>query len=415
MCNYVFSKLRKLYYFLLFRIFSSRLNKYLILRGPLKFLTKIILTAKYLLDPFKSVSVKILFIFALGALLNHESISNYIFGSGCSSNSTYSVAIAGFATSLMAASFIDIFRKVRENNTAIYKGFNIKRLFKVTFEYKKTAILLSKFPLSINNKKCKGYEDDRYRVVHEEEYGIVNINTDTQFMTLEEKNKYYSTVVYQDLIACANIKSIFEVNGAPSPIIRTDKEIIKDLVNSSHRFNVKNNLGYKTYICVGLFSNEVTMWINKYLKPDGAGRFFRLFLDKDDTNDDKTGLIHIASYKGKKIEVNEDNWKDGNRYISKQKVNHEKKIINSYGLFARVYHQGICFIIIGGLNALATKGMGNYVKKNWEKILQFKDAVTKESIKDDNPFAIVFTIEDGKVLDENHSREIRISKGNNDY
>ena len=320
------------------------------------------------------------------------------------SEDPYYIIFLSFGSSLMAALFIDIFRRTREEIEEETKSFNLRRIFNCSFDEKNTVLILSKFPLSINKEGILGYEKDLYRMVHHEKYGIDKITKDVVNMEHDEELKYYSTISYQDLIASTNIKSIFESMGMPRPFIHTDKEILKRLLRRpAYKYIYpKHTLPYKTFICIGLFSNEITMWMNEKFSPESNGRLFDFFFE--DNLPPSQGQIKIACHKGERIEYDEEKW-----HLS-FKEETRKSIVKTYGLVARLFHQDYCFIIIGGLTANATKLMGSYVRENWNKFLLFEDSVTKTRINFRNPFALVFTIQDGKVLEEQSNMEIRIAK-----
>lgn len=319
------------------------------------------------------------------------------------------IVVIGLCTSILAANFIDISQRLGEEHNKAQNGFKLRLLLNSTHHQKNTAIVLPKYPIAINRPESLGFEKSYYRKVHNEDWETKQKQKLSDPDKIKHSLHYFTTLAYQDVIASANVVNMFEFESLPRPRLVPDLSITDEFINDkTKRINPTHKLPYKTFICMGLFSNEMTMWINNTILPKAkVGRFFKLESRKDgETN--RLGKIYLAGHnKDKTLQTRINKW---THHEFEGKIDTETGTSISYGLFAKIFHEGYCFIIIGGLSANCTVEIGKHIRKNWQDILEYEDTDTKRRIEVDKSFAIVFTLSDNKVVEENASIHVRIDK-----
>ena len=323
--------------------------------------------------------------------------------------SNFSLALLGVFASLLAAVFIEILIRLKEEYQLRTHAFKLKQLLNCDLNDKSVAIVVPKYPIARNKPDSLGYTEDIYRITHDDKYVDAELQNQKSNPNYEESVHYFSTVAYQDVVAAANVVAMFEKGGLPRPQIKTDAEILNKLINkSNHNIKEPYDGTFKTFICIGLFSNEISMWINKILNNKNCkGKFFKFDkpLNKDYSNG-SLGLIQLASYEGNShVELDEKKWLNESGYLFTG--NNADMNYTSYALFAKVFVGDLTFIIFGGLTARATKEVGRYLRMNWEKLCDSVDETT-ECVLDDNPFAFTFRLDDLGVSDKKADIHIRI-------
>ncbi|WP_020600333.1 hypothetical protein [Spirosoma panaciterrae] len=136
-------------------------------------------------------------------------------------------------------------------------------------------------------------------------------------------------------------------------------------------------------ICVGLFSNKLSMHCNNYDHKEVHGRYFK-FIQGDNP---KAHKIKCANFFNGSINLLEDNWiefeidENTMDYILISKVRLNKDAKQSADIF-----------IVGGLNIEGTKLAGDFLASSWDTLYNLKDDDTNIKMKDSNFFTILYRV-----------------------
>jgi len=320
------------------------------------------------------------------------------------------VIAIGFATSLLAATFIEVFERIRKEHRKYFSSYNLRKLFGCSSDKDRVVISLSKFRMS-RQKENEGL----FREGNDKDL-IEDGNSP------EDDPHYFSNIAYSDAIGAANIASMFTNNDLCLPKIFLDMEIIGAIFNdnsiqvdgkrdfASYPFdtytiikrtqdqkNLKSALKFKkleTIICIGLYSNEITMWLNSRSDKN----LFEII--GRDIESNPIGKFKVRE-RIEKRNIDYKSW-DSTEYVGKVVNDKGEEYTDQFALIARIIVGNINFILIGGQTAIATKEISRHFYKNWDKIAhkvsieQDKSLSKSTSVVKSKSFAYIFEIKPKK-------------------
>lgn len=193
--------------------------------------------------------------------------------------------------------------------------------------------------------------------------------------TLKERKEHDYLAYLSDIDCYSDLRELFSTQGI-SIDLQYDDIILNQLKSSTYEAS-------KTYIVIGLFENQITQFINEIENENvflGIKRFFKIYRSNFIENEGYlTEDIKIAQTAIDGSPIDEDQWSL-----------YEKTDNVEYGLITKIRHNNQNIIIIGGLTSFGTRKIGEYIKNEWEKIIELKD---KNGLQvNNNSFAILFKI-----------------------
>lgn len=313
----------------------------------------------------KTASYLTLIIIVISAYFSTTSNSNTI--------KVITSTMLNICTSVLAAALIEIFARMRVQ----LEQELVEKQFRALFSYQPgqttVAIVLPKFPIFSLDKNNESYQlashDDETIVSSEmRQFRAYKNILSWPSKDLKLFDNHFAALA--DVLVASHLITLFERLHLPVPKILFDDEAL-ELVNKPNQYNIS------TYIAVGLFSNELTMWVNAQNDID---RYFKI----EHVN---TGNNHIklANCKGNIILTDEKGWRKYEYCDNSEYSNH--------ALLAKVpvNNNNTTVIIIGGMNSYSTRRIGEYIQKKWDDILTWRDEATRQEVND-LPFAGVFEV-----------------------
>lgn len=274
-----------------------------------------------------------------------------------------SVVIVGIGGSLVASVFVGI-------GQLYWSNIGIQKKQKILFDLlgiqdtnQKVAIIIPRFPKSSSSDLPLAIDPQK----NEPASAPQPVESKCEYVIKDSRFTNRYSLAFDDIVAVRHIGSVFENAGISFPRLEFSDDLWNDIYNKNTKEKQSNLSEYSAFICIGLFSNEITM--EQANATPGKSRMFCL-------SDKKT------VYSGKRqVAIRPDNPTDNN-WPRDQSHNWDEFIEtdmdaspdiierqNDFALIAKCkLPDNRPVIIIGGAKSRATRKAASFSRKNWQNI-----------------------------------------------
>ena len=225
---------------------------------------------------------------------------------------------------------------------------------------------------------------------------------------LQDENETYRKLIIKrlirfgeltfDIVAMSYIISAFSKAGLPVPQIMTDSEALEEL-------NKKEKSKIKAFIAVGLFTNSLTLHVNRRenmeesWQTEGARLFevetkvqYHREPDEASFAKLKIKIARLRKYPSHLELLDSEQW---DRYpLSWNFDKHQPTSDQDFGLFAKFpYRDSQAVFVVGAMTKKGSQRLGKFFSESWrEEIYPCVQVFKKEGNLPKNPFAMVFSV-----------------------